>query len=295
MGLLGKRSFGEFLGRLGSRSIGKRRFGRAVAPPAWMGFADLDEGELDRGERAQAFLFGRFHPLRLRADETPDWHHDPVHDVHWPAHRSTARVPIRGEARPGDVKYVWEPSRFGHLFDLCHAGRLAGRSAAAHVSSWIDQNRWRHGVHWDNALEAALRAIAWTYADGVLMARQDPSWSQARPTLLSALWHHGRFIEERLSRGGYSHLIGDAAGLVILGASYPKLPDADRWLRTGVDVLREEVRRQVLPDWKMRVAGVVADLNVYEGVSHGGYMETGSPELQQAFGELAEFLSRHLQ
>ncbi len=46
---------------------------------------------------------------------------------------------------------------------------------------------------------------------------------------------------------------------------------------------------------KMRVAGVVADLNVYEGVSHGDYMVIGSPELQQAFGELAEFLLRHLQ
>ncbi len=46
---------------------------------------------------------------------------------------------------------------------------------------------------------------------------------------------------------------------------------------------------------KMRVAGVVAELNVYEGVSHGEYMFTDSPELQQAFGELEAFLLRHLQ
>ncbi len=45
---------------------------------------------------------------------------------------------------------------------------------------------------------------------------------------------------------------------------------------------------------KMRVAGVVADLNVYEGVSHGGYL-FDSPESEQAFGELGAFLLRHLE
>ncbi len=45
---------------------------------------------------------------------------------------------------------------------------------------------------------------------------------------------------------------------------------------------------------KMRVAGVVADLNVYEGVSHGEYI-VDSPESQQVFGELGAFLMKHLQ
>ncbi len=47
---------------------------------------------------------------------------------------------------------------------------------------------------------------------------------------------------------------------------------------------------------KMRVVGVIADLNVYEGVSHGEYtLLTDSPEMDQVFGELGEFLLRHLQ
>ena len=45
---------------------------------------------------------------------------------------------------------------------------------------------------------------------------------------------------------------------------------------------------------KMRLAGVVADLNVYEGVSHGEYT-LDSPEMDQVFGELGEFLLRHLE
>ncbi len=47
---------------------------------------------------------------------------------------------------------------------------------------------------------------------------------------------------------------------------------------------------------KMRVAGVVANLNVYEGVSHGEYaFVVDSPESQQVFGELRTFLLKHLQ
>ncbi len=46
---------------------------------------------------------------------------------------------------------------------------------------------------------------------------------------------------------------------------------------------------------KMRVAGVVAELSVYEGVSHADYMFVmDSPEMDQVYGELGEFLLRHL-
>ena len=47
---------------------------------------------------------------------------------------------------------------------------------------------------------------------------------------------------------------------------------------------------------KMRVARVVADLNVYEGVSHGDYaFLDDSPEMQQSLGELGAFLLRYLE
>jgi monoterpene epsilon-lactone hydrolase len=45
---------------------------------------------------------------------------------------------------------------------------------------------------------------------------------------------------------------------------------------------------------KMRVAGVMADLNVYEGVSHGDYLAE-SPELSQTFSGLGAFLLQNLE
>ena len=46
---------------------------------------------------------------------------------------------------------------------------------------------------------------------------------------------------------------------------------------------------------KLKAAGVVADLNVYEGLSHAEYMMlVGAPEHLQTYGELARFLATHL-
>ena len=46
---------------------------------------------------------------------------------------------------------------------------------------------------------------------------------------------------------------------------------------------------------KLKVAGVVADLNVYEGLSHGEYgLVFGSSESVQAYSELGDFLDSHL-
>lgn len=46
---------------------------------------------------------------------------------------------------------------------------------------------------------------------------------------------------------------------------------------------------------KLREAGVIADLNVFEGLPHGGYMLTpGSSEFEGTFGDLKVFLQTHL-
>ncbi len=46
---------------------------------------------------------------------------------------------------------------------------------------------------------------------------------------------------------------------------------------------------------KLRTAGVEADLNVYESLSHGEYLVViDSPESQQVFAELGAFLLKYL-
>jgi len=46
---------------------------------------------------------------------------------------------------------------------------------------------------------------------------------------------------------------------------------------------------------KLRRAGVEADLNVYEGLSHAQYLfDPAAPETKEVFGDIAAFFDRHL-
>lgn len=49
----------------------------------------------------------------------------------------------------------------------------------------------------------------------------------------------------------------------------------------------------VLLHRKLRRAGVVTDLNVFEGMWHGG-SATLIPEAEEAIGDFARFLDRHM-
>ena len=46
---------------------------------------------------------------------------------------------------------------------------------------------------------------------------------------------------------------------------------------------------------KLRRAGIVADLNIYEGMSHGEYfIMPDLPEANEIYAELGSFLNQHL-
>jgi monoterpene epsilon-lactone hydrolase len=79
-------------------------------------------------------------------------------------------------------------------------------------------------------------------------------------------------------------------GIPVPGALFAGTPEADL-TKTGDMFLSNTVRVHR----KLRTAGVVADLNVYEGFSHGEYLKTfDSPESQQVFAELGVFLLKYL-
>jgi len=46
---------------------------------------------------------------------------------------------------------------------------------------------------------------------------------------------------------------------------------------------------------KLRRAGVEADLNVYEGLSHAQYLfDLAAPETEEVFGDVTAFFDKHL-
>jgi hypothetical protein len=266
-------------------------------PPAWAppDVPTKDTCQLSPDNKQKVFMFGRWQTLTCDEKGGPDWHTDPVHSIQWPQTLYTREIPIRSNDRPGDVKYVWEPSRFYHLFDICHAEYPASEMAANHVSSWIDQSPWKKGVHWDNALEAAMRAISFTYADSVLTAKNNKAWKAIRCKAIESIWWHGKFISDHLTWGGYNHLIGDAAGLFIIGHSYTDFTTSKVWRRKGLQILLNEAERQILPDGSHveqapAYARFIADLYLLAGYIAGGFHNQDGLSLWKIAERLLESL-----
>lgn len=218
--------------------------------------ADVDALR-QRGEAIKAGVLSWFSAHGLKAGAPPDWFVNPFNGVrasgtgqHW------SRLPDFDPGL-GDIKTVWEPSRFDWFCDLARAARATGDrtfldTANAWADDWIAANPPYRGHNWKCGQEASLRLLAvlhgcWLSGDiqtptdslvsfaQVHLARIRPSMAYAvaqdnnhGTSEAVALWVGGRFLERHGS-----------ARTRARGASYAKL---------GRSCLIERIMRLVMSD-----------------------------------------------
>lgn len=244
--------------------IGEDSPGPAVRGPFFASLADrattLDAlGSLDPGfaglrARADRFLAGRVDLLGhrdLHLGEPIDWWQDPVSgrrgpDRHW------SRIAFLDPDVVGDHKAVWELSRHNALLTVAQAWWCTEDSRYADgvnrlLTSWMDANVPKQGIHWASSLEIAFRSIAWVW---ILALMGDAMPRPLRRRALGYLAINGRHLQRFLSTwfSPNTHLTGEALGLYVLGTALPQCPDAPRWHKTGEAILLEWVNRHVRED-----------------------------------------------
>ena len=137
----------------------------------------------------------------------------------------------------GDIKDLWEPARFGWVYDLVRASLLTNhpRYADAFVrefSHWHESSPPFRGPHWSCGQETAIRAVALLYAEANL-----PLASDTAAAVLQVLAASGERIDDAF---GYAvsqrnnHAISEAVGLLAVGARLRGThPEAARWFARG--------------------------------------------------------------
>ncbi len=168
--------------------------------------------------------------------------------VHW------SDYPTFSETH-GDIKDVWEPSRFACAFWLSRAYALTSEDKYAETfwnffESWCKQNPPNSGPNWKCGQEIALRSLAWCFA--LFAFWKSPATSSQRVTDLVKLLaiQADRIlanIDYAISQKN-NHGISEATGLFTIGILFPELSNARKWLRTGKRILEKEIDRQVYED-----------------------------------------------
>ena len=182
-----------------------------------------------------------------------DWHRDPLTSHTWPM-KFWAEIDQRDGHTIGGVKWVWEVNRHHHLVTLAKSYFLTGdehysSEALTQISSWIDQNPPLMGINWTSSLELAIRLINWAWVLGFIRGSQSLS-----ETIFHKIQHsivqQATYILRHLSAysSANNHRVGEAAGLAIVSMTFPWLMGAERWKRTGLEILNHEITNLILPD-----------------------------------------------
>jgi hypothetical protein len=186
-----------------------------------------------------------------------DWFLDPTTGVRW---SETARGATSLSSGPnaGDVKLVWELTRFPHAYHLARAAAFHPESAegfacalTAQVEAFAASSEPGCGVHWSSGQEIAIRMLACTFALDTLLARSAEAGRAARRVsamLVASAAHIEASLDYARRAVNNNHLISEALGLYLAGVLLPQVEGARRWRTLGRTILDQEARRQFYPD-----------------------------------------------
>lgn len=154
-----------------------------------------------------------------------------------------------------DIKFIWEPARFGWAFTLGRAYWLSGDERYPQAfwqffESFLEHSPPYRGPYWISAQEVALRLIAWTFALQAFDASPHTS-PRRRLALLRAVASHAGRIPATLAYAhaqNNNHLLSEAAGLWTAAAFLPHHPQAARWGPLGRRLFERGLRHQIAPD-----------------------------------------------
>lgn len=181
------------------------------------------------------------------------WRSNPLNQYQMPQGHWSARGEFNDAQ--GDIKWIWEPSRFDWVFVLGRAWGLTGDSRYAEglfglLEDWRNHNAPNSCPNFMCGQETSIRLFALVWAAGIFneYLTNDPA---RRAALYSMIRICARRIE---SAFGYAlsqnnnHGLAEAAALYVAGHSLPVAPEAARWKRNGKHYLTQLILSQFSND-----------------------------------------------
>ncbi len=159
------------------------------------------------------------------------------------------------DSNAGDIKYVWEKSRFSFIYDLIrydyHFEKDCSKVVFNEIESWIDANPLNHGPNYKCSQEIAIRVLNWIF---VLYYYQNSTtltnelFQKILVSAYSQMHHVYKNINFSLKTVRNNHALTETAALYIFGILFPTLPQSDQWRVNGKKWHEQEILYQIYPD-----------------------------------------------
>lgn len=184
-----------------------------------------------------------------------DWHLNPIEQKKAPSNKHWINIPDLGKDF-GDIKYIWELSRFPFVYALVRAYAVTGDSKYVRkfwelFESWVENNPLEIGVNYKCGQEMSLRIMAWIF--GLYAFLEHPETTPCRiTTMLKMIYYHADHIERHfefaLKSVRNNHTISEAAGMYTVGLLFPFFDKSKKWKEKGKKYLEQEGLRQIYAD-----------------------------------------------
>lgn len=158
-------------------------------------------------------------------------------------------------ATAGDIKYVWEKSRFSFLLPIIrydyHFQQDCSQMVMQEIKNWIDANPINQGPNYKCSQEISIRLLNWTFA--LYYYKHTPALTEElfREIQNSIYWqlHHVR-QNIHFSRIAVrnNHAISECLMLYLGGLLFPFLPHTQSWSKQGLGWFEQEIAYQIYPD-----------------------------------------------
>ncbi len=207
-----------------------------------------------RFDKIQRGNFRFFFHQELDLGENYDWITHPLtkkvfsNQIHW------SEIPDF-DPELGDIKYVWEKSRFTYLHDVIRYDQSFGEDHSEwvknEIESWIDSNPINCGPNWRCSQEISLRIFNWSF---VLNFYRNSShfdeafWKKVQPVIYWSLHHVFHHIDFSRIAVRNNHAITETLFLTLSELLFPFIPETKIWAAQGRKWFEEEIAYQIYED-----------------------------------------------
>lgn len=181
-----------------------------------------------------------------------NWQMNPVSKAKGNSNLSWNRLPDFGEY--GDIKLIWEASRFGQVYYFINAYSVTkdkkyARGCIAQILDWIENNPYPFGVNYKCGQEISFRLFSWIaafeYFDEFITKEEEVKIVE---NIYISLLRVDANIDFAAKSVKNNHSISEAAGLFIGGLLFPQFSESKRFLDKGLNYLLKESSYQVYGD-----------------------------------------------
>lgn len=186
--------------------------------------------------------------------QMPDWHTNPKSGFSYKPRIHWTRIPDFRE-QAGDIKYVWEKSRFCFLYDLIrydyHFADDQAELVLSRIEDWIDSNPVNLGPNWKCSQEISLRVLNWIFAlhyyqfSTILDQRIFNKITYSIYCQMRHVYSNMRFSLTALHN---NHTLTEALGLYTTGLLFPFFQESYVWKKNGKQWFESEICSQIFED-----------------------------------------------